>query len=116
MHYARGALMESYIVADLSKQAFNQLRIPSLYFWRDHGGVEMDVMIETARGVIPIEVKAGMTIGSDYFKNFAALEPVLGDVAYNSIIVYVGESKKTYRGVRMVNWREVGRLYDELAA
>ncbi len=114
-HYARGALMESYIIADFYKQAFNQLQQPSLYFWRDQRGVEMDVLIETARGITPVEIKAGMTIGSDYFKSFTALTPVLGvDYIRMPMIVYSGTSKASCRGIRLVNWSHSGGLYTEV--
>ncbi len=109
-HYAKGGLMESLIVSDLYKQSYNQMRRPNCYFWRDQVGVEMDLLIESAHGVRPVEIKAGMTMSGDYVKPFSALASVFGDQLQEPTIVYTGQTKPFSHQIQLVNWRDAGAL------
>jgi len=64
----RGALFESLVISDLYKQFYNVGRNPSLYYWRDQNGrLEVDCLIHLANQLIPVEIKSGETITSDFF-------------------------------------------------
>ena len=67
-HYAKGALFENFIISDLIKQYFNMGKEPALYFWRNHIGNELDVVIEHGEKLIPLEIKSSATITQDAFK------------------------------------------------
>lgn len=56
--------------SDLFKQQYNLEQRPSLYFWRDHTGNELDCIVDTGGQPVPIEIKAGKTVSTDFFKNF----------------------------------------------
>ena len=45
-HPLRGALFETYVVVELLKAELNRGREPRLFFWRDHRGREIDVILE----------------------------------------------------------------------
>jgi predicted AAA+ superfamily ATPase len=47
-HYNWGGLVESFIISDLFKQYYNLNQKPVMYFWRDHLGNEVDVILEQA--------------------------------------------------------------------
>ena len=40
----------------------------NLFFYRDSEGAEIDLLLEFGHGVFPIEIKAGATINTDYFR------------------------------------------------
>jgi predicted AAA+ superfamily ATPase len=69
-HPLKGSLFENYVINDLVKERYNNNDPLDLYFWRDSTGNEMDVVIDNGLTLYPIEIKAGKTITSDYFKNF----------------------------------------------
>src|SRR5947207_7264782 len=54
MHYMKGALFENFVIVELIKQSFNKGREPNLNFWRDSHGHEVDVIITSGEGLIPI--------------------------------------------------------------
>ena len=56
-----GNLFENMVVADALKERFNQGRDPSLYFWRDTNGNEIDLLWERQRELVPMEIKSAMT-------------------------------------------------------
>ena len=67
-HWARGALFENLIIAELVKTRFNQGKSSNLFFWRNNTGNEVDCIIETAGDTIPVEIKSSSTINNDFFK------------------------------------------------
>ncbi|MDD1723756.1 MAG: DUF4143 domain-containing protein, partial [Methanospirillum sp.] len=63
----------------------------NLYYWRDKTGHEIDCIIDRAGSeVIPVEIKAGRTIASDYFKNITYYNQFSGQTAERSFVVYGG--------------------------
>jgi hypothetical protein len=109
-HYLRGGLAESFIISDLFKQFYNRDKKPSLYFWRDHTGNEIDCIIERALNITPIEVKAGRTVSSDYFKQFVYLKTITDFPAINNTVVYAGDEDQNWPEAKVVSWRNAGNL------
>ncbi len=66
-HAQRGALFETWVVAELLKWRFNRGLPANLYFWRDSAGNEIDVLLDQGERLLPIKIKAGTTINPDYF-------------------------------------------------
>ena len=56
------------VIVELLKQRWNKAKPDNLYFWRDNAGHEMDLVMDDAGKVKPVEIKSGKTITSDYFK------------------------------------------------
>jgi hypothetical protein len=68
-HPLRGSLFENLVVSELIKLRTNRKEEINLYFWRDKTGHEIDLLVDSGLELLPIEIKSGMTINSDYFKN-----------------------------------------------
>jgi hypothetical protein len=66
-HAARGAVFESFVVSELHKNFVHRGEQPSLYFWRDSAGHEVDIIVETGSELIPVEIKSGQTITPEFF-------------------------------------------------
>ena len=64
-HPLRGAIFESFVVAELIKSFAAMRRDPGLYFWRDATGHEIDILIDAGSRLIPVEVKSGQTVPAD---------------------------------------------------
>jgi hypothetical protein len=84
----RGALFESWVVAEFVKRRLNVGMPADLYFWRDNVGHEVDVVVETAAGLQAIEIKSGASFIPEWLNvarkwtTFAGGEALLPRVAY----------------------------------
>jgi predicted AAA+ superfamily ATPase len=67
MHAMKGAIFETFVVSELHKTFAHRGEVPPLYFWRDRTGHEVDIVIDTGKKLIPVEVKSGETVDSSLF-------------------------------------------------
>ncbi|MDD2605745.1 MAG: ATP-binding protein, partial [Desulfobacteraceae bacterium] len=58
-HPLRGAIFETFVVSELVKTRLNRGQRSDLYFFRDSGGHEVDVIAEVGDRLQPIEIKSG---------------------------------------------------------
>ncbi|NDY95318.1 ATP-binding protein [Wenzhouxiangella limi] len=105
-HPLRGAIFETWIIAELRKAYLNRGERPLFYFWRDSHGNEIDLLIETATGLMPIEIKSGQTLNRDFFIALERWTALAGDLAQNPTLIYGGESQADRRGIRVLSWQQ----------
>ncbi|MCC6459762.1 MAG: ATP-binding protein [Saprospiraceae bacterium] len=98
-HFMRSALFENFIVVECMKQFLNRgLRIPC-YYWRDSTGNEIDLLVEQAGRLYPIEIKSSQTLKSDFFKNLEFFQKLSDTPPEQSYLVYAGtENQNRLRG------------------
>ncbi|NCD35347.1 MAG: ATP-binding protein [Spartobacteria bacterium] len=60
-HPLRGSIFENWIFSELTKRSANSDKDVQLYFWRTHGGQEVDFIFEDNGIITGIEVKSGMS-------------------------------------------------------
>ena len=106
-HAARGALFETYVVAEFIKHRFNTGQSAELYFWRDSAGHEVDLLYETAQGLQAVEIKSGATFGSDWPHAISKWQGFAKDEALPPMIVFGGQGAYERQGCRVVGWREL---------
>jgi len=68
LHPFRGALFENMVIVDILKTRFNKAKSSNLYFWRNHIGNEINIILDNGLTIAPIEIKSGQTITNNYFK------------------------------------------------
>ena len=91
-HYLRGNLFENWAVTEVLKHYYNQGLTPPCYYWQDQSGKEVDLLIETPTHLKAIEVKAGMSFSSEYFKNLSYLEKTMAEgEALQKYVLYTGK-------------------------
>ena len=66
---ALGAILETFVHAELSKCLPYQDNHWRLYHWRDQRGREIDILAESGRTLVGFEMKASATVNSDDFKH-----------------------------------------------
>jgi len=113
-HYLRGGLVESVIILDFLKQQYNLDQQPSLYFWRDKTGNEVDCIIERAQGQIPVEIKAGKTVAQDYFKGLNYWQETIKEKNAKSYLVYGGDKNQKWAQGSVISWNSVGDFIKKL--
>ncbi len=85
-----GPLLETFVMAELTKQAGWSRVKPRLYHFRTETGAEVDFVMEDARGrVVGVEVKAG-SAGTGDFKGLKVLEEALGKKFLRGVVLYLG--------------------------
>lgn len=109
-HYLRGGLVENLVIADFIKHFYNQARTPRLYFWRDSHGLEIDCIIDQGTTMIPIEIKAGITINADYFSGLEHWSALAGIPQEQGFVVYAGTENQTRSKGHVVSWRSLDRI------
>ena len=104
-HALRGAVFENFVIAELRKSCHHAGLEPRLAFWRDHRGNEVDLVVTTSQGAIPVEIKSGATIASDFFRGLRYWEKLAGN-AHPGILVYGGDDSFRRDGVAVRSWRD----------
>jgi predicted AAA+ superfamily ATPase len=106
-HALRGAIFETYVVSELFKSFAHRGETPPLYFWRDRTGHEVDLLIDTGKQLIPIEIKSGRTLSSSFFEGlryFMALEP---SVARPGVLIHGGDDLYERENFIVLPWFQV---------
>jgi len=104
-HASRGAIFESFAIAELTKTAVHQGREPDLYFWRDSAGHEVDVLIDQGTTLVPVEVKSGETVTSDFFRGLTFFRDLAGEPEAPAAILYAGDRTFEQHGMKVYSWR-----------
>ncbi len=102
-HPSRGALFESLIISELVKKRTNAGRPINLYYWRDKTGHEIDIIIDNAGDLIPIEIKSGKTVSTEFFKNILYWKTL--SEAPKGYVVYGGvQEQNRSNGIEVIGW------------
>jgi len=103
-HALRGAIFESFVVSEMHKNFVHRGEEPALYFWRNSGGREVDVLIDLGSRSIAVEVKSGLTVASDFFDGLEYFRKVSGAPDAPAALVYGGDRSFARRGVAVHPW------------
>lgn len=105
-HPLRGAIFEGMVVTELIKKRTNIGSAINMYYWRDKTGHEIDLIIDNGGKLLPIEIKSGKTISSEFFKNIDYWTKLSGNE--RSILLYAGDqSQKRSSGKEVLNWKSL---------
>jgi len=107
IHAARGALFETWVVSELYKQRLNAGQPLDLYFWRDNIGNELDLLIDTAAGLKPVEIKSGSTYAPDWTDGLKKWQALAGAESLTPALVYGGAQSYEREGVDVWGWKDV---------
>lgn len=106
IHPARGALFETWAVAEMLKRRFNAGLPADLYFWRDSAGLEADLVVERAGRLHALEIKSGTTIATDWIAMLGRIAQVTGA---STTLLYGGMARQARTGAEVFGWREAAK-------
>ncbi len=87
-----GPLLENFVVAELFKQRGWSNERPDVYFFRTHGGLEVDIVLEGSGGrLVAIEVKASASPRRRDVRGLEYLRDALGDRFVRGVLLYTGQ-------------------------
>ena len=105
-HPLFGALFETYVIGELLKNAYNNIKNDDLYFFRDNRGREIDVIHDNVTSIDILEIKSSSTFRISFLKglNYIKTLPVNINSAY---LVYGGDESYEREGVNIRNWQNI---------
>jgi hypothetical protein len=90
---AGGAIFETAVVSDVVRTLAHQGQEPRVFFWRTSGGDEVDLIVESGRGLVPIEVKLSSTPRPEMARGITRFRTALGTRARKGYVVHPGAQR-----------------------
>lgn len=106
-HPLRGALFETWVVAEYLKQRLNTARPSNLSFWRDRSGHEIDLLIEQGGVLQPVEIKSGATVRREALSGLFKWQGISGQSEPRPRLVYGGDETQHRSDVDVVGWKSL---------
>ena len=108
----RGSLFENLVVTEALKHRLHRGQRAQLAFYRDNVGNEVDLLYGHGTDALPIEVKAGATVASDYFKGLFHYAKVFPK-SHGAALVYAGKEENLHQGIKIVTIHGLHRLLEK---
>jgi uncharacterized protein len=99
-----GSLFENFIVMEALKDRFNAGESGEMYFYRDSEGNEVDLLLPTGGKLHAIEIKAGATVNTDYFKGLKTFASHHPQVLVGGGVVYGGTQSQSRSDWEVHSW------------
>lgn len=88
-----GAILETAVLSEIVKTLTHRGEDPQIYFWRTSAGTEVDFVVDSARGLVPIEVKLSATPRPAMAAAISAFREDLGEATTPGYIVHPGDMR-----------------------
>jgi uncharacterized protein len=119
-HPLRGPLFENMVMMEVLKFRLNRGLHDNLFFYRDSDGAEVDLILEFANGIYPVEIKSGATVSTDYFKGLKHLSKLFSQahaqLPNGGGLIYGGSDNWQQSGTQIVGYRRTVDLLKACAA
>lgn len=103
LHPMRGSLFENLVTSELIKRLGHQGRHAQSWFWRDQKGHEVDLLIEEAGRITPIEIKSGRTVQGEFFGGLEYWTKLSGGTA--GVLIHSGDARQERsNGIKVLPW------------
>jgi uncharacterized protein len=100
----RGALFENYVIIELLKEKFNNGSGAGFYYWKENNGLEIDLLIDDGKKIIPVEIKSSSTFTETHIKNLQHWNRISG--VRGGLLLYNGEASFTRSDkIKVDNWK-----------
>lgn len=113
-HSMRGALFENLVVSECIKWYRSHNLRPHLYFWRDHTGHEIDLIIDHAEKLFPLEIKSAGIARNTMTDGLAFWHKLTGHPLEESYVIYTGMESHRSTGSQFVPWQQLHELLNRI--
>ncbi len=113
-HPLRGHLYENMAVIEALKYRYNLGKRDNLNFFRDSSGNEIDLIYNISHNLLPIEIKSGQTITSDYFKGLKKFKKFFPDLPYGQLVIYAGDINQNRTDVKIITINQFSKLLETI--
>lgn len=104
-----GNLFENLVLLECVKAQLHRGNLPNLYFFRDSNGLEVDILWQKGRQLIPIEVKSSATYHPSLIKGLKRFQKVL--YCNQQYLVSAGDVGAISEGVNFARFDTVHEIF-----
>jgi uncharacterized protein len=106
-HPMRGALFENLCITEYGKHLRNTGAAGAMYFWRDNIGNEVDLLIERAGVLQPVEFKSGATFHGEWLRGLHRWQAHAATARQSGPLLVCGAPvNQRVNGVGVAHWRD----------
>ena len=105
-----GNLFENVVVAEALKARYNSGKRAELYYFRNHTGLEIDLILNENRKLYPFEIKSSMTWTASFSKNLDKFLKFAKDAETPSVI-YSGDLEMEANGINYINFKKIDKFF-----
>lgn len=106
----KGSLFENLVILDFYKQLLNQGRDARIYYYRDRSQNEVDLIWQSGRDLIPIEIKYGQTYRPEFIKNLIYFQQIAQDRVPCGYVIYTGEPGPQQGSWRLIHYQDLAKI------
>ena len=114
-HPLKGLLFENFIISECLKNCFNHVKNSNLYFFRDHVGHEIDLILDYGHVLYSVEIKSTETIQADFFKGLNFYHELAEKKNAKRFIIYGGGKSYEMRNVKIYSYLHLEKFFEEIA-
>lgn len=108
----RGNLFENMIVMEALKYRYHRGTRNNLFFYRESNGNEVDLIAESGRHLLAVEIKSGATVNPDFFKGLRHFTKTAGkDRTIRGGIIYGGSEMQPRSDFPVYPWELCESLF-----
>jgi predicted AAA+ superfamily ATPase len=107
LHPNKGAIVETFALAELLKSRLNQGKQPNLTYYRDQKGFEVDTIADW-KHTFAIEIKSTIEAEQSLSKNTRDYLALRGNDGTRGAVFYLGDLTCTINGIDYVSWKDWG--------
>ncbi len=85
-----GAIFETAVLGEIVRTLVSRGVEPRVYFWRTATGAEVDFVVDTGEGLVPIEAKLSSTPRTEMASGISAFRACLGKKVVPGYVVHLG--------------------------
>ncbi|MFT4193765.1 ATP-binding protein [Ottowia sp.] len=109
-----GALFEGLVVTEALKAFTNKGLKPALWYWRSHDGLEVDLIVQGKRGLIPVEIKLTATPQPQHLEGLRRFRALAGEDACGAgvLVCRVAQEQPLPYGATAMPWQKLSAWLD----
>jgi predicted AAA+ superfamily ATPase len=93
------------------KESYHIGKDPSIYFWQNKTGQEVDIVFDAIPDPVGAEIKSGKTFQTEFLKNLEYWIKTTKAKPESQFIIYGGDQHQKRKGVQVKGWKEFLRQY-----
>lgn len=106
----RGNLFENLVVVETLKHRLNRGQDPRMYFFRDSHGNEVDLVLQSGRQLLPIEIKSTATWQDSHLKGIKYFNKLVGEKSLKGAVVYSGDEQRETEQYQLLHYSQIGQI------
>ena len=106
-HPLKGSLFETLVISEYIKFRHHSASHQNAFFWSEHAGNEIDLLLEHNNGLVPIEIKSGKTLSESFFKGLKHFRRLAPKEYKHSYLIYGGTRSQVRETCNVIAWKRL---------